>query len=216
MTRVLVICEGPTEVEFVRRCLAPHFVEMSIWLEASVLQARSGQHRGGFVTVERIVSHIQFTAPNFDFVTTLVDLYGFQNRDGRDAGTLCRAILEDWRVAPLLEGAKPKVIPYVQVHEFEALLFSDITAFMAVPDAFSDGQVIKNLQEIVNGFDTPEHINDGPLTAPSKRILSTLPKGTYGKVEHGALVAQRIGVPKMRAACPGFDRWVGQLEGLAD
>jgi len=214
MTRVLVICEGPTEVEFVRRCLAPHFVGLLIWLEASVLQAKSGQHRGGRVTVERIINQIEFTSSRFDFVTTLVDLYGFQDRGGRDADTLCRAILADERVMPLLDGARPKVIPYVQVHEFEALLFSDVTAFEVVPDALKSDQILASLRAIADGYDTPEHINDGPLTAPSKRILSTLPKGTYGKVEHGALIAQRIGIPRMRAACLGFDRWVRQLEGL--
>jgi hypothetical protein len=36
----------------------------------------------------------------------------------------------------------------------------------------------------------------------------------YGKTLHGPLVMEDIGLPKIRAACPRFDAWVGALEAL--
>jgi hypothetical protein len=58
MIRVCVVCEGPTEVEFVKGCLAPYLLPSGVLAYPSLLQAPSGRHRGGRVTVERLVKFI--------------------------------------------------------------------------------------------------------------------------------------------------------------
>ena len=104
-----------------------------------------------------------------------------------------------------------KVIPYVQKHEFEGLLFSDVSAFGAVMMDDPD-QGIARLQAIRTRVQTPEDINDNPHTAPSKRIISMIPG--YRKRLHGPLVAGEIGLTVTRRECPRFDNWLMQLEAL--
>ncbi len=104
-----------------------------------------------------------------------------------------------------------RLIPYIQIHEFEALLFVDPAAFL---EAFPHGmRAVKTLTAVRAKFANPEDINDGQQTAPSKRILSVLPD--YQKPVAGLLIAQRIGLAAMCAACPHFDSWVTRLLGLA-
>ena len=62
---------------------------------------------------------------------------------------------------------RSRFVPYVMMHEFEALLFSDC-------DAFARGifrpELGTDFQRIRDAFDSPEEIDDSPITAPSKRI----------------------------------------------
>ena len=83
MIRVCIVCEGATESRFVESCLAPYLLASQIFAYSSLLQAPSGNHRGGRVSVERLVRHISHEYHNFDRITTLVDFYGFQDRRGR-------------------------------------------------------------------------------------------------------------------------------------
>ena len=112
------------------------------------------------------------------------------------------------RLGPLPVGRR--LIPYLPLHEFEALLFSDPPAFAA---AFPDRpDAIKPLQAIRDGFSDPEAIDDGPTTAPSKRLLGILPG--YEKSVAGILSAQRIGLATLRRECRHFDAWVTRLSAL--
>ena len=98
---------------------------------------------------------------------------------------------------------------YIQMHEFEALLFSNpqvLAETMRKPESTDE------LQAIVSQCGSPEEINDNPNSAPSKRLLSLF-KG-YNKVHSGTLAATRIGLSCMRAQCSHFDKWVCRLESL--
>lgn len=95
------------------------------------------------------------------------------------------------------------------MHEFEALLFSDCGILAEVLQQPQSGAVFSG---IVTECGEPEAIDDDPATAPSKRILSVVPG--YQKVLHGPIAAQRIGLDKLRQACPHFDAWVRKLEVL--
>jgi hypothetical protein len=146
----------------------------------------------------------------FDRVTTLVDFYGFKDRDGRSRAETEQAILE--RTQLLTTGFDPRfVLPYVQPHEFEGLLFTDPVAFEWVQDGWTE-DVRRALFEVAAAFESPEQINDSPETAPSKRILKIFPEGAYSKTEHGPLIAESIGIDAIRAKCPAFDEWVGKLQ----
>ena len=162
------------------------------------------------MTVQRLVNFMSHQYHQTDRITTLVDFYGFKDRDGRS-----RAKLEDDirnEVARVTRGYDERfVLPYVQMHEFEGLLFSDPEAFEWVVDGWDD-QTRRAVHKVASAFDNPEQINDSPETAPSKRILRIFQEGSYSKVEHGALIAEHIGIDKIRAKCPEFDKWVGNLQ----
>ena len=68
----------------------------------------------------------------------------------------------------------------------------------------------------VSAFDSPEMIDDGPHTAPSKRIIEFFPRYAGDKSTAGVQAAVRIGLPNIRSRCLHFDRWVERLERLAD
>ncbi|HLO85357.1 MAG TPA: DUF4276 family protein [Nostocaceae cyanobacterium] len=61
-------------------------------------------------------------------------------------------------------------------------------------------------------FSSPEHINEDPNTAPSKRILKCCPG--YDKPLHGSLIAIDIGLDVIRQQCQHFDKWLNKLENL--
>ena len=103
------------------------------------------------------------------------------------------------------------LIFYIQLHEFEALLFSDPQGFLeAFPDKAS---AVAQLAAIRAQFPGPEDIDNDPLTAPSKRILNILPD--YQKPVAGLLIAQKIGLDVIRAECGHFDQWFTRLLALA-
>jgi hypothetical protein len=102
----------------------------------------------------------------------------------------------------------PRFIPYIQLHEFEALLFSDPQCFsIAFP---SIGAKVGELHGIRREFKTPEYIDEREDHAPSKQILRILPE--YDKPVSGPLIAKQIGLAKLRQECHHFDSWLARLE----
>lgn len=211
MIRICIICEGLTEVEFVNRCLEPYLRSCGVSAYGTVLSAKSGRHRGGRVTVDRLASKISLHYSEADRVTTLVDFYGFQDRAGRTRAQLETDIAKAAARA-ITTGYDPRyVLPYVQMHEFEGLLFTNPADFEWAEDGWSD-DVKDALIAVARAFPTPEDINNSPETAPSKRILNIFPDGTYSKPEHGPLIAEATGIAAIRAKCPAFSEWVGKLQ----
>ncbi len=151
--------------------------------------------------------------------STLIDLYRLpEDFPGYAA---CQTILQPQKRVECLEEqflhdirqqfgdsvVGQRFLPYVQPHEFEALLFSDPGKFInAFPDA---EKAVIQLQEIRAQHGSPEDIDDGETTAPSKRILQILPD--YVKTVSGILIAKRIGLAAFRRECPHFDAWVAKL-----
>lgn len=210
MIRVCIVCEGQTEVEFVKSCLAPYLLNHQVQAFPSLLRSRSGNHRGGRVTVERLVNFMSHQYHQTDRITTLVDFYGFQDRNGRNRAQLETDIRTG--VAAATTGYDARfVLPYVQMYEFEGLLFTDPLAFDWVEDGWNQ-QSRAALQQVRRDFPSPEDINDGPQTAPSKRIMSIFEEGAYSKTEHGPLIAEAIGIDAIRRQCPNFDAWVTQIQ----
>lgn len=210
MIRVCIVCEGATEVEFVKSCLTPHLLNHGVNAYPTLVQSPSGRHRGGCVTVERLARFISHEYRAADRLTTLVDFYGFQNADGRARQELEQAIVD--HVAEHTTGFDRRFVhPYVQMHEFEGLLFSDVEQFQYVLDGWGT-KVRQTLACIRAEFETPEDINNHRETAPSKRILAAFPVGSYSKTEHGPVIAEAIGLAAIRQQCPRFDGWMNMLE----
>ena len=100
-----------------------------------------------------------------------------------------------------------RFIPFVMMHEFEALLFSDCELFAL---GIGQPELAERLQAIRDAFGSPEEVDDSPDTAPSKRILALIPG--YQKPLTGTLAALEIGLATMRVECPHFDEWLKRLE----
>ena len=212
MTRLCIICEGQTELGFVEKLLVPHLRTFGIYTYPSLLKTRSGKQGGGSVSVRRLGEHIRNEYRNVNFLTTLVDYYGFKDIKGRTKAKLEQDIRNE---AEALIGQRFEahyVRPYVQMHEFEALLFSDISKF-ELHDHW-DNEAEKRLQRICDAFETPEDINNSPRTAPSKRLNDIFSGYGNNKTLYGPLIAEDIGLDKIREKCPLFDQWVGELEQL--
>jgi len=138
-----------------------------------------------------------------------VDFYGFQDRAARSRADLEANILSGVESATM-RCDRRFVLPYVQMHEFEGLLFSDTQAFESVLDAWNDHRR-KALESVAKAFASPEDINNSRETAPSKRIERIF-EGAYSKTEHGPLIAESIGIEAIRAKCMAFSEWVGKLQ----
>ncbi len=220
MIRVFVICEGQTEESFVNDVLAPHLWTFGVYLFPRLIGTRG--HQGGNVKFERVLVDIKnlVLGDNAAYCTTLFDYYGihsdFPGRADANAGWLPERKYTHFctsfgrKVADALgQDAARRFIPYVQMYEFEGLLFSCPVSFAA---GMGDPTLSTPLQAIRNAFATPEHINDSVLTAPSKRI-SQIMRG-YQKPLHGISAALEIGLPDIRQECGLFDQWVSELEAL--
>ena len=100
--------------------------------------------------------------------------------------------------------------PYVQLHEFEALLFVNPTC----ANDWLQGKPaqLAALQAALAECGEPEAINDRPETSPSHRLKAQYPH--FDKKLHGPDIVELTGLPAIRQACPRFDRWITQLEQL--
>ena len=204
MIRLAIVVEGRTEEEFVKEMLADHMQARGVRTEPILLN--------GNVTVDRLAAHMAKLIWNFDIVTSLVDLYGF-----RDQGTNTREQLQQLickTVDTIISRAwdQSRAFSSVQQYEFEGLLFSDVAAFRNAINLPEEG--VEELQRIRSTFRTPEDINDGIETSPSKRILKVMPR--YQKVVDGPLIALETTLDVIRRECPRFNAWVARMESLSN
>lgn len=199
--RLAISVEGQTEEDFLKSVLADHLRMKEVETTPIVLD------RGGNVRGEPLAEEMVALRQSFDAVTSLVDFYGFRDKGSRTVEELEELLAR--KIRHKTSGPKA-VIPYVQKHEFEGLLFSDVTAFENVVRI--SNRSIERLKEVRSQFPTPEDINDNPATAPSRRIASAIPN--YRKRLHGLQVAKKMGLEKIRVGCPRFDEWVTRLEAL--
>lgn len=211
MIRLAVSVEGQTEEEFVKDNLSAHLLSHGVEAEPILIGAGT-DGGGGNVTVRRLASDMARLYHSYDVVTSLVDFYGFQKKGERTVDALEAHILQTIR-EQIGEGwDENRVFPYVQRHEFEGLLFSNVDVF-ATQNDFPD-DCVAALRAVRQEFTLPEDINDSPQTAPSKRIANVIPR--YSKRLHGPILAEEIGLDTIRAECPRFNAWVARLEVLGD
>lgn len=215
MKRAYLLVEGQTEETFVRELLAPHYARLDLFLTPILVATRPG-HRGGLVRYAKVRPQIERLCKQdaAATVTTMFDLYAlpadFPGKNGPEWHA-CRSGAEK---AELVERAlaqdigQRNFLPYIQTHEFEALLFSEPRHFAE----WADAKVAAHLAAVARAA-APEEIDDHPDTAPSKRILAAMPD--YQKTVHGPLIACAIGLPAMRRACPHFGAWLDRLDALA-
>ena len=225
MNEIVAIVEGQTEQPFVRDVLAEHLGGrgMSIW---AVLPGRS-RRKGGVKKWKTARGDIIRTLREGRYCTTMFDFYALpEDWPGRkEAATLPweergehveQAISNEIAAAYGESFDRRQFVPYVQVHEFEALLFSNITELARSCEAVSDHPsetLRQRLQAVLDEAANPEAIDDGHDTCPSRRILRVV-RG-YRKATLGPIIAGRIGIETLRGACLHFASWLERLEKVA-
>ena len=221
MPRLLVHVEGQTEEQFVQQVLAPYLIGRgySSVSPRMVGNTRQRHGRGGiknWMSVRKeILKHLR--EDRASIATTMVDYYGLPYTwPGRKqanalkaveqkASALEKAILED--ISSGLGGLDPRrFVPYVVMHEFKGLLFSDP---VQLAGNINRVDLLAHFQAIRDGFATPEELDDSPNTAPSKRIGEL--HGRYSKVLDGNAAIKQIGLPTVLRECPLFRGWISRL-----
>ena len=219
---VAVICAGPTERIFVDAILAPHFHHLGIYMTPTVI-TKKGQ-KGGDVKYNRLYndlkSHLQ--QGHNHCVTTFFDFYGltdywpgYEEAKQRSSPAEKQKLISDevkQTADKSLEEFRSfeRFLPHFIMHEIEALYFS-CPATLASKLGVNETAI----QAILGECREPEAINHERATSPSHRLDDLCQEG-FKKTSTGISIAQEIGLPKMRAACPLFDQWVRTIEGLAE
>ena len=226
MARLYVFAEGRAEQTFANTVLRPHLARFQVYMRNAVLVAHAHKnhrtHRGGgrnFHAMQKdIVRLLKQDSGSDAFFTSMIDLYALhRNFPGAEEAEKRRhnpyervAMLEQsWANAT----NDRRFIPHIQLHEYEAYLFVNLSVLC---DYYEGGRrAIGQLQRSVESFASPELIDDGQQSAPSKRLVRYLPAYKNDKRTVGVQAAEQIGVSAIRCRCPHFSRWLERLEGLA-
>ena len=224
MIRLHIIAEGQTEEEFVNTILTEHLGYFNISTDVhriTTKRTRTRVFRGGLPSYQKIQKDIILWLkddkhPEARF-TTMCDLYALPNDFPKFEDA--QKISDPYQKIQYLENAlfddihDSRFIPYIQLHEFEALILSDP---IKLEERFPDYQSkVQQLVSLCQSFDSPELINDGEQTAPSKRIIQAIPLYEGAKPSVAPLIAQKIGLKTIRKKCPHFNQWIERLENLS-
>lgn len=221
---LLFYVEGQTEAAYVQRVLRRHLANFGVMVMGSVLvqtkRRRGRVHRGGgrrYRSAREELARLlkQHKGRDVRF-TTMFDLYGlYADFPAIDAAAAQRhdpyARVKTLEAALAQDVGDSRLIPYVQLHEFEAILFCDPTVFARIFENAERG--IAELSAVRAAAASPERINDGDATAPSKRILQAFPQ--FDKLRDGLAAAELIALDIVRSQCPHFAAWLERLESLA-
>lgn len=215
--KVRIFVEGQSELSFITNVVRPHLLTKNIFADP-ILVSKKGE-KGGDVKFTRLQNdiHRALCDKSVHLVSTFVDYYGLKEWPGKDdlpknatpaqiekklsSMAFDKICLEYDRLNP-----KNRFLPYVVVHEFEALLFSN--AQILATELGVDCFIIEDVLRQSSGG--PESINNSPETAPSKRLMKWNPR--YHKVTMGTSIAKKIGLETIRFQCPLFDQWLTSIE----
>jgi Domain of unknown function (DUF4276) len=224
MKRLYLTVEGQTEAGFASSVLIPHLTNFNVFLSAPRFtgsrKRRRGRIPGGGLlgtfghTMSDIRNWLKEDRSLDARFSMMVDLYSLPNdfpgyaagmakRNGREQAI----VLEQALAAAIGDN---RFIPYLQVHEYEALVLVDprrITSIYSVAN-----REIEELCQECDHYATPEDINHGQHSHPKYRIRQRVED--YDENIAGPLLAEDIGLATLRQRCPHFGAWLTHLEQL--
>ena len=221
-----ILCEGQTEEKFVKDVLSPYLQQFNIYPKPILLltsrkkNAKSGMLSYAQAKRDLMILRRQYQDNDYErhLFTTMFDFYALPDdfpcfKESSNYSDIRERI-------SVIETAFAKdldfevFIPYIQLHEFESLLFVDITRLES-DYPLSKSQIHK-LKEATDIYGDPELINDSRATAPSKRIIKALEQHyNYNKVKSGATVTSLIGIEALLDNCRHFKEWIDKIKRLA-
>ena len=215
MKNVYIYCEGQTEEAFINDVLSPYFANMEIWVRPIICTTKrtpSKKYKGGVSDYQKIKKELQLICKQHhnEIVTTMFDYYAMpENTPMIDyvnpniysrIETIEKAINEDIGL--------PNCHFNFSLHEFEGLLFSNPASFGVI----AGEDIVEKIQEVKDSATTPEHINNSPETAPSKRLEASIPG--YAKVKNGSILSQDMGIDVIMENCKHFSDWIKKIISL--
>jgi Domain of unknown function (DUF4276) len=217
-----ILAEGKAELEFAKRALASYFEPFNIVVDSRCITTSRKKHKkGGLISYIQakndLKKWIAEEKGRFPYFTTMFDLYALPDDFPGFEASL--KIADPYERVEFLENALSKdidyhkFIPYIQLHEFEALLLANPEVLLA--EYIDIEYQVERLKEIVQEHDNnPEKVNTGKHTAPSKRIISLIPEYEGNKVSVGAVLAGIEGIEIQKERCPHFGAWIDKIEKL--
>lgn len=220
--RLNITTEGHTEHRFVKDVLYKYLQPLQIYCDVrSVMTSREFKKRGGMTSYERAKTDIKQWMKNdhkpesyfstmFDYYALPADFPGFNESKGLVNPYDKVKCIEDAFFADVAEN---RFIPYIQLHEFEALLFTDLDVLLLeFEDKSSEVQKLKSQLAQAPYNNNPELINDIKESSPSHRIRGLIPE--YQKVNSGSMFTDLISIERLRKGCTHFNEWLTKLENL--
>jgi hypothetical protein len=225
MVRLYFYVEGQTEQEYAARVLRPHLAAFGVQVMGAVLAASGRKHghvsRGGgrrYQPMRNDLGNLLRQDARADArFTTMFDLYALHDGfPGWDEAEKQRHIPHE-RIRTLEKAFAADVddrrfLPHIQLYEFETILLCEPGHLALVYENSSAG--IATLQAAVAAATSPELVNDGETTAPSKRIIGQFPQYSGQKTTVGVELAHCVGIETTRSLCAHFDGWLKTLESL--
>jgi hypothetical protein len=216
MKKITIICEGYSELAFCKDILEPHLKNFGIEL---FYELTDHSKDGGITKWHNIKNQIIkiFTIDQEMTISTFFDYYGMNKSLQFRRWTEAEQEMDRSIRMEILEKGMDediddeiKFIPYVQLHEYEALVFTDYAAFELLYDD-EDANLVE-LKRICEQYPNPEEINNIKITSPSHRLLQNIRR--YNKIQSGIDLITATGLAKIRDKCPRFNEWVKRLESI--
>lgn len=204
-----ILCEGHSEEAFVENKLEKFFETKEISVDYSLITtSKSKNIKGGNTDYNKIKGDILklLENPN-NIVTTFVDYYRLP-QNFPQYNNCKSAYLSAYEIKKCLENAfkmdiqSERFIPYIQLHEFETLIFADISNL--------DLNNKQKLSSILSKFsNNPELINSN--NPPSQRISEIIDGYKNAKSRESARIMQNINIDNIRQSCKGFNEWIENI-----
>jgi len=212
MKRVIFIVEGDTEISFIQKCIMPYLYQKGFTNPMNaqkIITNRKKNKKGGNVAFEYLKNDIERVAATRNvLITTFLDFFRLPTdfpgytTDSLKIEQIEEAVREN--ISSIVDRAN--FLPYIQRHEIEALMYTNMDGFNYVVDK---EESLNKLKEIINQYANPEDINSGSETAPSKRLMKIFP---YQKTTDGEIILEALPINDIRSKCPRFNEWLENLE----
>ena len=212
MKNVYIYCEGPTEESFINEILYPYFINVGIVVCPIICTTKrtvSKKYTGGVSDYAKIKKELTMLCRQHhnEYVTTMFDYYAMpENTPGLDCTE--QDIHERIRhIEQIIDAdiGQQNCKFHFMLHEFEAILFSKPESFSLI----AEENVVSSIQNIRDSYPTPEHINNSPETAPSKRLEALI--SNYAKIKNGTLLSKDMGIDVIMKQCPHFNSWIQSI-----
>ncbi|MBR5041098.1 MAG: DUF4276 family protein [Clostridiales bacterium] len=212
MKNVYIYCEGPTEESFINEILYPYFFNNNIVVYPIICTTKrtpAKKFKGGVSDYAKIKRELILLCKSHhnEYVTTMFDYYAMPNNtpgmNNNDPDIFARTN----QIEKAIEAdiGEQNCMFHFMLHEFEGVLFSNPTSFSLI----ANNDVVASVQTIRDSYQTPEHINSSPQTAPSKRLEALIPH--YAKIKNGTLLARDMGIDIIIQQCPHFREWIQKI-----
>jgi Domain of unknown function (DUF4276) len=211
-----ILCEGQTEEILAREVIAPSFANTDTRVTQSIFTTKhpagGPAFKGGLSRWPKLELELRLLLRDSSttVLTTMFDYYAFPadapGMADRPHGSPYDRV-RHVETALVEAISDRRFLPNLILHETEAWVLADCGR---LGQMMGDPGPAAKLESVVLQEASPELVNDGINTAPSKRIISAYPQ--YTKTIDGPLVIADVGLDAIKVSCPHANDWLGEVE----